>query len=172
MKNIIISESFASSRFLAKKTITYNLRKRRKLESYVPLSIQQPSVSLVAPHTRKPSSKPLNNIQTLIYESNLLKIPLEEIILLDKPSSDFCDLVTLWLIKKHINALNNKEHFGLRHFFELPLNRNIDYLYSKKIPPELLNKYLLSDIIIYLWRHNISVNKNYELVNKNGNIVE
>jgi len=114
----------------------------------------------------------LNNIQYLIHESNLSKIPLEEIILLDKPTSDFCNSVTIWLIKKHINALNNTEHFDLRHFFELPLNRDIDYIYSKKIPLELLNKYLLSDIIIYLWRHNISVNKNYELVNKNGIIVE
>jgi len=113
----------------------------------------------------------LNNIQTLIHESNLLKIPLEEIILLDKPTNDFSNLVTLWLIKKNINALNNKEHFNLRHFLELPLNRDRDYIYSKKLPSELLNKYLLSDIIIYLWRHNISVNKNYELVNKNGNIV-
>lgn len=155
-----------------KKTKTYNLRKRYKLESHVPSLLLQPSVSLVIPYNRKPSSEPLNNIQTLIHESKLLKIPLEEIILLDKPTSDFCNSVTLWLIKKHINALNNKEHFGLRHFFELPLNRDIDYIYSKKLPSELLNKYLLSDIIIYLWRHNISVNKNYELVNKNGIIVE
>jgi hypothetical protein len=123
-----------------KKTKTYNLRKRYKLESHVPSLLLQPSVSLVVPYNRKPSSEPLNNIQTLIHESKLLKIPLEEIILLDKPTSDFCNSVTLWLIKKHINALNNKAHFGLRHFFELPLNRNIDYLYSKKIPPELLNK--------------------------------
>jgi hypothetical protein len=134
MKNIISS----------KKTNTYNLRKRSKL----------------------------NNIENLIHESNLLKIPLEEIILLDKPTNNFSNLVTIWLIKKNINALNNIEHFNLRHFLELPLNRDIDYLYTKKLPSELLYKYLLSDIIIYLWRHNISVNKNYELVNKNGNIVE
>jgi hypothetical protein len=151
---------------------TYNLRKRCNIEPSVPSSLLQPSVCPIASKRGCPYEKPLNNIQFLIHESNLLNIPLEEIILLDKPTSDFCNSITIYLIKKHINALNNKEHFGLRHFFELPLNRNINYLYSQKIPPELLNKYLLSDIIIYLWRYNISVNKNYELVNKNGNIVE
>lgn len=93
-----------------KKTKTYNLRKQSKL----------------------------NNIETLIHESNLLKIPIEEIIFLDKHTDDFSKSIILFLIKNNMSALDNTEHFNLRHFLELPLKRHETYLYSKKITTRII----------------------------------